>query len=275
MSEAVALLAATAAVVEEVLALAPYNMEQALEDIAGQGAPIPLPYTGSKKGVGEEVAAFIHSTMRQKVLGEFYDVTHGAGGVTIHITARERHASDINADIIAFFKALVSRTYTPEHITPARFKYLKANPVPGGSAERAIAAFVYSWRAQNFSGYKRDRKNLPALWERMKQSRSLFEGVSFACQSYEQCKPAPGSVVYADPPYATRPGGCNGWKQFDHTLFWQWVRELSVRGVFVFVSEVTAPSGFDCVWQKRMTGTFSRVERLYMHSSCRALLAAA
>jgi DNA adenine methylase len=191
----------------------------------------------------------------------------------MHITARARHGYDINADVIAFFKALVGGTYTPVHVTPARYKYLKANPVPGGSAERALAAFAYSWRAKSFAGYKKDRKNLASLWQRMQQSRPLFEGVSYVCASYEQCKPAPGSVVYADPPYQTRPGGCNGCKEFEHDLFWQWVRELSVRGVFVFVSEVTAPSDFDCVWQKRLTWPFTRAERVYMHNSARRLLA--
>lgn len=273
MKEAVALLAAAAAVVEEVLAMAPYSVEQALEEVAGQGAAIPLPYTGSKKDVGQEIAAFIHSTMRQQELGEFYDVTHGAGGVTMHITARTRHASDINADVIAFFKALVSHTYTLEHVTAARFKYLKANPVPGGSAERAVAAFVFSVRAQCFMSYHKKRKNLHVLWERMQQSRPLFEGVNYTCASYEQCQPAPGSVVYADPPYKTNPGHCNGWKRFDHALFWQWVRDLSVRGVFVFVSEVSAPGDFDVVWKKRVTRTFKRTEKVFMHSSLRQLLA--
>jgi hypothetical protein len=191
----------------------------------------------------------------------------------MHITARKRHAYDINADVIAFFKALVGGTYTPVHITPERFKYLKAHPVPEGSAERALAAFVYSVRAIPFSGYYKKRKNLDALWKGMQQSRPLFEGVSFACASYEQCQPAPGAVVYADPPYVTKPGGCNGCDAFDHVEFWQWVRDLSARGVFVFVSELSGPSDFECVWHKRMTGTFKRTERVFMHSSAQQLLA--
>jgi hypothetical protein len=79
-------------------------------------------------------------------------------------------------------------------------------------------------------------------------------------------------LVYADIPYI----GTKAYNRttFDHTSFWQWVRE---RNGPTFVSELTAPDGMQIVWRKahksQMTsnsptsratsGIVHREERLY------------
>ena len=53
-------------------------------------------------------------------------------------------------------------------------------------------------------------------------------------------------LVYADPPYVgTKP--YKGSPAFDHTAFWQWVRQRSGP---TFVSELTGPDDIAIVWRK-------------------------
>lgn len=61
-----------------------------------------------------------------------------------------------------------------------------------------------------------------------------------------------GSVIYCDPPYADTK---KYESDFDHARFWDWVRNLSRNGMYVYVSEYNAPDDFKCIWQmKRKDG---------------------
>lgn len=63
--------------------------------------------------------------------------------------------------------------------------------------------------------------------------------IAWAECHYADVHPEVGSVVYCDPPYA----GTTEYaiKNFDHTRFWAWCRDLGASGVHVFVSEFTGP----------------------------------
>jgi DNA adenine methylase len=59
--------------------------------------------------------------------------------------------------------------------------------------------------------------------------------------------------VYADPPYANTTGYSFG-KDFDTDEFWEYMRHISKNNQ-VFISEQSAPSDFECVWQREIKRT--------------------
>ena len=78
------------------------------------------------------------------------------------------------------------------------------------------------------------------------------------------------TVVYCDPPYA----GTTSYKgapPFDHALFWRTMNEWHARGAHVFVSEYTAPAGWDIMFEREhrvvlqgaSEATRSATERLF------------
>lgn len=100
-----------------------------------------------------------------------------------------------------------------------------------------------------------------------------LRGVDFRCGNYFDLPIPPNSLVYCDPPYEdTTKYSVN----FDHSRFWYWVREIS-RQHTVFVSEYTAPTDFECVWEKpvksslsangKVGGNKNSVERLFRYHS--------
>ncbi len=74
-----------------------------------------------------------------------------------------------------------------------------------------------------------------------------FEKTKFFNRSYDEVEIAPYSVIYCDPPYFNTKSyeSC-----FDHERFWEWVRVMSSKGHYVYVSEYTAPNDFKCIWEK-------------------------
>ena len=75
------------------------------------------------------------------------------------------------------------------------------------------------------------------------------------------------TVVYADPPYENTLK--YGKDDFNHKVFWEWAEYLSVSGCLVFVSELSAPSGWEPIWSKsrpvsmNTSDYFQIEERLY------------
>ena len=52
-------------------------------------------------------------------------------------------------------------------------------------------------------------------------------------------------MIYCDPPYQDTK---KYESDFDHDKFWNWVRKMSKKGHYVYVSEYSAPSDFECIW---------------------------
>ena len=99
----------------------------------------------------------------------------------------------------------------------------------------------------------------------------LSLGVTFQNKPYYELELPPNSIVYCDPPYEGTTKYAN---DFDHNLFWNWVRNISKQGHTVYVSEYNAPNDFECVWQKEIvssltqdTGSKKVVEKLFKFSS--------
>lgn len=82
-----------------------------------------------------------------------------------------------------------------------------------------------------------------------------MEGVVFQNKPYYDLDLPPKSIIYCDPPYE----GTSKYKvgDFDHDLFWKWVRQIHRQGHSVWVSEYNAPDDFECVFEKQLSSSLS------------------
>lgn len=85
------------------------------------------------------------------------------------------------------------------------------------------------------------------LRKQVKKFKFLEETTFLNC-SYDDLSFPINSVIYCDPPYADTK---TYESDFPHEKFWEWVRELSKSGRYVYVSEYTAPDDFKCIWEKK------------------------
>ena len=75
-----------------------------------------------------------------------------------------------------------------------------------------------------------------------------LQTATFMCKDYKDVDIPQGAVIYADPPYNNTTGYSCG--KFDSEAFWQYMRELALKGHKVYISEQTAPNDFISIWEK-------------------------
>lgn len=66
-------------------------------------------------------------------------------------------------------------------------------------------------------------------------------------------------LIYCDPPYANTKQFSNS-KDFNYNEFWQTMREWSKTNT-VYISELEAPSDFECVWKKEVSRSIKATDK--------------
>lgn len=170
----------------------------------------------------------------------------------------KRYANDSNIYLIAMFKELQKGWIPPESVTREFYELCKA-----GECEdymRGYVGFNCSYSGKYFGGYAGLTKTKTGVRDYQKEAfnnvmkqQEYLKDVVFSSVSYLELKPQKGALIYCDPPYA----GTTKYKDdFDHAVFWDWVREIS-KDNSVFVSEYTAPDDFECLWEKQTVSSLS------------------
>lgn len=103
----------------------------------------------------------------------------------------------------------------------------------------------------------------------MKQVKNFkcLNTTKFLNMSYDEYDYPPNSVIYCDPPYQSTIGYETS---FDHEKFWNWCRDMSKKGHYVYISEYSAPSDFKCIWRKTVKEQVgkninNKVEKLFVY----------
>lgn len=158
--------------------------------------------------------------------------------------------SDVHPDLILMYQALLDGWEPPSEITELEYRVLRDSyPSP----ERAFAGFACSFGGKWFGGYARssDREDYAGEARRGLLRFQLAvrrTEVGFGCSSYLRGFPAPGTIIYCDPPYAGTTG-YSGVAPFNPVVFWDtaeyWAKD---RGCHVYVSEYDGLGTL--VWEK-------------------------
>lgn len=136
----------------------------------------------------------------------------------------------------------------------------------------------YSWGGKYRGGWARCSgvRDYVATCRRAAEAQNkLIQGVELGCTDYKNIKLdiIKKAIIYCDPPYQNTTKYKTG--EFNHSEFWQWVRDRVKEGHYVYVSAYNAPDDFICVWQKEQKTTIDNVnkrtikavEKLFIHES--------
>lgn len=235
---------------------------------------------GSKNRIANAILPII---LKDRKPGQWYVEPFVGGANLLDKVDNPRIGSDYNPFVIQGLKLI--RDFPeriPDNVTEENYQELKKykhESLKGQPLDESLAGvvgFACSFGGKWFRGYARDKaktkiENELSVSRRMKnnalkQSNGL-KGALLISTSYLYLDIPESSIIYCDPPYqGTEPyrGG------FEHAVFWDWVREKSLQGHSVFVSEYSAPPDFDVVWQQSVKtnisaqGSISAVESLFV-----------
>lgn len=209
-------------------------------------------YVGGKQRIAKRIAEVILSGSPDA--DTYVEPFVGGGAVGAVLGSRFDHAaySDSQEDLILMWDALNRGEYFPEAITREEWEDLRGGPP---SPLRGLAGFGGSFSGKWFSGYAKggfqsDGTPRNHYGESLRRARKDIVGMrgristSFTCQSYSNIVGAPGTVIYADPPYE---GTYNYGVSFDHREFWATAGRWSFEGSDVYVSEYAAPEWAEVV----------------------------
>ena len=215
-----------------------------------------MKYLGGKHRQRKEIARLM--TLEEG--GTYWEPFVGGGSVAAAVADTgafdNMHLSDLHLDLVLMWQAVLDGWAPPEHVSKDEYAALKAAPP---SAERGFVGFACSFAAKWFGGYARcGRKfNYAAAGARGVARKvaalSTVSTVTVSHHSYDAVTPAPGDVLYLDPPYAATTGYSTG--GFGSAAFWTWAQAHAENGVRVFVSEFAAPDGWAPVWSVNRTAT--------------------
>lgn len=169
-------------------------------------------------------------------------------------------AGDSHEDLILLWDAVWSGWSPPSSITEEQYQSIRREEP---SALRGFVGFGSSFGGKWFGGYARQKGSnettfpTRAASNLVKTLAKLPEDTQFVHQSYDEHNPGEGTVVYADPPYATRGVEYHTSDGFDHGKFWETMDEWVDSGAHVFVSEFHAPDHWEPLVVSRQTLTLS------------------
>lgn len=215
-----------------------------------------MKYMGSKARIAE---ALVEIIIPKGFKGVYLEPFAGGMNMMQAVPATvQRFANDSNKYIIAMFEALASGWVPPQEVSREYYYQCKR-----GECEDHVRGYVginCSYCGKWFDGYAgiattaAGTRNYPAEgYRHMLSQIPKLTGVAYSSKDYRDLVIPKDSIVYCDAPYE---GTRSYSKKFDHTVYWNWVREISTSAN-VFVSEYKAPADFECLWAKKLSSTLS------------------
>lgn len=241
-------------------------------------------YVGGKGRIAGRIASVILSRTPDRVA--YLEPFVGGASVTEKMAPYfpECQAGDISSDLILMWQALQDGWVPPDAISVSEYYELMAS---APSALRGLAGFGGSFGGRWFEGYARGgfrasgepRNHFGESARSVVRSSALMTNVRFRCCQYWEWEPAPGTVIYCDPPYLNDVKGWGGKRPeffiFDSDKFWDVAAGWARNGSYVFVSEYSAPGKWEQVaeFSHRLSllrpehGREARIERLFSYGA--------
>lgn len=216
-----------------------------------------MKYMGSKNRIAKHILPLMLKKRNSK---HQYWVEPFVGGANmIDKVEGNRIGADNNKYLIALLKEMqVQIPFNPPRVDEKMYKYIKYNKHLYPDWLVGYVGFNLSFGAKFFSGYRRDKVGIRDYQKEainnLRKQQSNIVGVKFICEDYRSLKIPNYSLIYCDPPYHnTTKYNSN----FNHNEFWNWCRNKPEEGHTLFVSEYSAPSDFECIWEKEISSNLN------------------
>jgi len=208
-----------------------------------------MKYMGSKNRFAKELLPII---LKDRTKGQYYVEPFAGGMNLIDKVDGNRIANDIHTELIEMWKALVCDEWKPP-INVGRELYKEVKTKKQNYSKKLVGwiGFLCSYSGKYFGGYAGDYPESRRL-KNGKLPNYQTEAINSTAKQIPKLPKS--SIIYCDPPYQNTTKYSN---DFNHILFWDWVRTKSKQGNKVYVSEYNAPSDFVCVWQKETNSQLS------------------
>lgn len=217
-----------------------------------------MKYMGSKARFSSEILPII---LQERQENQFYVEPFAGGMNMISEVGGNRIANDVHYYLIQMWKELVAG-WVPDKISKEQYLDVRANQNNYPPYFVGWVGFNCSYSGKWFGGFAGDTKTkigtirdyqTEAINNVVKQVKKMG-GVIFQNKSFLELELPSSSIVYCDPPYEKTTRYAD---DFNHNIFWGWVRNISSQGHSVFVSEYNAPDDFECLWQKEAKSSLS------------------
>lgn len=222
-----------------------------------------MKYMGSKRRYAKHILPII---LKDRQEGQYYVEPFCGGCNMIDKVVGPRIASDNHRYLIALIKALQSGWSPPKLITENLFNDIKNNP---NSYSDELVGYVGSQMTFGsvwFSTIRRDRTGKRDMsmesYRNVIRQREDLKGIDVRLSDYRSLEIPGGSIIYCDPPY----NGVTGYGEpFNSEEFYQWCRDMSVKGHSVFISEYSAPPDFKEIWSMKVTQLLGNTSKVVNH----------
>lgn len=217
-----------------------------------------MKYMGSKARFSSEILPIV---LQERQENQFYVEPFAGGMNMISEVGGNRVANDVHYYLIQMWKELVAG-WVPDKISKEQYLDVRANQNNYPPYFVGWVGFNCSYSGKWFGGFAGDTKTkigtirdyqTEAINNVVKQVKKMGD-VIFQNKPFLELELPPNSIIYCDPPYE---GTTRYADDFDHNIFWEWVRNISSQGHSVFVSEYNAPNDFECLWQKEAKSSLS------------------
>lgn len=221
-------------------------------------------YPGSKSRLAPIFIPMLNKLIKSKNITSYIEPFVGGGNIFDGIVCQEKIGYDKSRTLIALFnQGLENINAIPEEGSREWWDAAKAQyrgEVPQSMPDWKIGAIQYfaSFGTRGFPGGFANNKNGKDYYnERFRNFKSQIKrlkqtGGKFVCGEYVDIDIPSGSLVYCDPPYmGTKPYGYSFENDFDHSDYWNWVREIS-KDSYVVCSEQQCPDDFEIIWSGKL-----------------------
>jgi Site-specific DNA methylase len=214
---------------------------------------------GSKAKIAKDIVPIIQGYIDRNNITTYFEAFVGGCNVIDKVRADIRIASDKNEYLIALFEYLQCGGELPESVTREEYNRVRSDKSEFPAWYVGAVGFLASYNGRFFDGgyagighekgrirdyYQESRNNL------INQIKAGgIHGIDFRTGDYEKYEPK-NCLVYCDPPYMGTKEYGNA-RQFDYLKFWKVMEKWSKDNI-VIISELEAPEGFTCIWEKEV-----------------------
>lgn len=229
-------------------------------------------YQGSKRRFMKEIAPILEKHISTHT--KFYDLFGGGMNVVSAIDSKyEKVANEFNFYVCSMWKHIQKNVIMygiercmdglPNNVSEttyynAKDAYLNNDTSVFPAYLIGFIGSACSYGGGWFNGYARFNPNknedhIKEAWNGIKKQVMEWKGgisnTNFIYGSYENVMidDEYPQILYCDIPYEATKKYEN---DFDHKAFWEWAEKMAKKGHYVYVSEYTAPSTWDCLWEK-------------------------
>lgn len=231
---------------------------------------------GSKAKFAKELIPIVQKYIDDNNIKTYIEPFVGGANVIDKIKCETRIGNDYDSLVIDLLKDYTTDLKLPELPSKEHYYDVRDNADKYDKAYRSAILLFASYNARVYGGCYGAFANTKdgTVRNYFQEAKRNFEkqlpnlkDIIFINKDYRELDVPKNSLIYCDPPYQK---GIGYESDFDHCIFWDWVREKSKNNI-VLVSEYEAPSDFKVVWKQQVKthmnnrNKIDRVEKLFIY----------